>query len=249
MAPGIGLVQAGEGVVVAFRPGLVCARYPLVLPDFRVEFHAARETWELGRLEDVHKRLSPGMTVLDIGAESGDFTALYRSWGASVVPVEPVPQYWPCIRRTFEANGFEPPPAWILGFAGDTTVYRDGDNGCDSWPPCSDGPVVADYGFLHLAHNDTASRWRIDSMPTPMPDALMIDVEGAEWHALSGAEELLTSRPTLVWMSLHPVPLWEWYGKTPEDITDLMKSFGYVGTELPHYGEGEKFFRFESGRG
>lgn len=247
------MATAGRRGVVTFAKGRICDRWDLWLPDFRVDFHAERPQWELGRLEDVAERLEPGMRVLDIGAEHGDFTALYRSWGANVVPVEPVPQYWPCIRSTFEANAFPPPSAWFKGFAADETHLRGDDAGADSWPVCSRGKVVADYGFLHLAWAPEPSRITVDDMralPASVwgvgpPDVLMIDVEGAEWNVLSGAEKTLTSRPVLVWVSVHPTTLSEWYGRTVDDLHALMESFGYIGKQLPNFGEAEEFWRFE----
>lgn len=62
-----------------FEEGLICESWPLLLPDFRVIFFKERPDWERGRLESVHERLKRGMRVYDIGAEHGDFSALYRS--------------------------------------------------------------------------------------------------------------------------------------------------------------------------
>lgn len=234
---------------MTFAPGLICDLWKLWLPDFRVAFHHERPDWERGRLESVHERLKPGMRVFDIGAEHGDFSALYRSWGADVVLVEPSPPYWPCIRRTFEANGFDPPSAWFNGFAADTTRWRSGDFGRVGWPWCSEGPVVADYGFRHLAQDGETPRITIDDLAdlAGAPDALMIDVEGAEWHVLSGARKVLAAGNVLVWVSVHEATMGDWYGRTPLALGAIMADLGYFATALPSHGEAEDFWLFERG--
>lgn len=66
-----------------------------MLPDFRVSFHAARPTWEKGRLESCAELMKPGMTVFDIGAEHGDFTALYRKWVGTCTCGHPLRDHHP----------------------------------------------------------------------------------------------------------------------------------------------------------
>jgi FkbM family methyltransferase len=242
----MGVVYGGEAVT--FEPGLICERWKLMLPDFRVDFHAARPKWEIGRLEYMAERVQPGMAVWDIGAECGDFTALYRSWGAEVVPIEPMPAMWPSIRQSFEANGFEPPPAWFAGFAADRTWRQLDGFGRDGWPSQTIGPVVADPGFLHLAHHArTVPCTTIDDLARLVgpPDIISMDIEGAEWHALSGARQTLRERDVLVYVSVHEPTMRNWYDRGLDDLHILMREVGYEGEQLPHHGEGETFWLYE----
>lgn len=241
----MGMVYGGE-TVTEFADGLICERWPLIMPDFRVTFHAERPKWEIGRLEHMADRVDKDMVAWDVGAEHGDFTALYRTWGAVVVPVEPAPAYWPCIRQTYEANGFGPPPACFRGFAAD--VSRGGRVRLGGWPPESVGPVVADPGFRHLAyHAKQIPCITLDDLAhvAPTPDVLSIDVEGAEWHVLSGAQDLLEMQPVLVYVSVHPPTMRNWYARTPADLISLMHEVGYEGSQLPHHGEAEEFWVWE----
>lgn len=233
--------------MTVFAPGLICDSWKLWLPEFRVAFHAERPDWERGRLESVHERLRPGMRVFDIGAEHGDFSALYRSWGADVVPIEPSPPYWSCIRRTYEANGFDPPQAWFNGFAADVTRRGPDDFGEHGWPRGSLAPVIPDFGFRHLAQDKETPRITVDDLAalTGPPDALMIDVEGAEHAVLTGARGVLAGGDVLVWVSVHKPTMLDWYGRTLENLHALMDGVGYSGTLLPAHGEAETFWLYE----
>lgn len=236
-----------------YKPGLINAKHEIVLPEFRVAFHADRERWEVGRLDDCADKMKPGMVVYDVGAEHGDFTALYKKWvgeSGDVIPIEPAAHYWPFIRGTWEANGFATPPR--LSYVGLIGDKRDGPNHVSSytWPEESEGEGVADGGFLHLAHaHKDVPRTTIDHLANyyAIPDAIVLDIEGAEWNALYGAQALLSEGHPLVWMSFHEDTCWNWYRKKLIDIHALMKDCGYVGEELPHHGEGETFWRYEAG--
>lgn len=231
--------------MTSFVTGRINDRWELELPDFRVEFHAVRPLWEAGRLADCDLRMQPNMRVFDVGAEHGDFTALYRSWvGPSVIPVEAAPRYWPCIRATYEANGFGHPPAAFCGFASSRTTSLEVVT--SGWPPEVEGEVVADPGFKHLAQ-DAAPEITLDHLAsfTGSPDAVVIDVEGAEYRVLEGSRRILQERHVVVWVSVHEPTMLAWYGRTLDDLHRLMGEFGYEGELLPHFGEGETFWRYE----
>jgi FkbM family methyltransferase len=245
-------------------PAKINDRWELVLPDFRRDFHAERPWWEAGRLAVMSERVEPGMCVYDVGAEAGDFTVLYKGWagdGGSVVPIEPAPAMWPCIRETWRANGWVDSDGWFAGFASDVTAepsakFYEGDLTlmADGWPTMALGKVVADPGFRHLAQqtNHTA-QVRLDDLGkvigVPMPDVVVLDVEGAEFEALRGSAGLMIVRRPLFFVSVHDIGEWNslsgWYGRTVEDIHQLMAGFDYTGTLLPENGEGEHFYLYE----
>lgn len=232
--------------------GVIGNTWPLVMPDFRVRFHADRPKWEIGRLRSCAELMRPGMVVVDAGAEHGDFTALYRTWvgeAGDVIPVEPAAHYWPFIRRTLEANGFKRPPALAFeGFAGaesrglgDRTLYR------GAWPRSASGPGLPDGGFRHLAQHDHIPSIRLDELPRygVVPDAIVSDVEGAEWHLLDGARGLLATVRPILWVSVHEPTMAEWYDRTLDDLLALTGEYGYRARELPQHGEIETFWLFE----
>ena len=98
--------------------GVINEKWALRMPDFRAEFHERIPYWEEGRLSHMAERIELGMTVYDVGAELGDFTALYRLWVGDigkVVPVEPKREMWPSIAATWSANFRGPPPLSFVG--------------------------------------------------------------------------------------------------------------------------------------
>lgn len=261
--------------MVSMQPGLINDTYELLLPDFRVAFHAERPNWERGRLESCAELMKPGMVVYDIGAECGDFTALYKKWvspgegvgyrapdgtltygDGDVIPVEPAHHQWEFIRATWHANGFIAEPAF--GYVGLICDEDDDDYWAvwsGRWPLVSEEDTgIPDGGFVHLKHDTRSPRTTIDTLTKTYipPDAIVIDVEGAEWHALNGARQTLEQHRPLVWVSVHDVsddPEWPgslkgWYGKEASDIHNLMVQCGYGYEELPSYGEAERFFLY-----
>lgn len=239
-----------------YEPGLINNKYELVMPDFRVVFHRDRPDWEKGRLESCADLMKPGMVVYDIGAEHGDFTALYRKWvgdDGDVVPIEPSPHYWPFIKGTWQANGFtDPPYVSFCGLIGDIVESTAAGLHLGRWCDHADGKGIPDGGFVHLNQRPTTGMplTTIDVLAVyAAPDVLVLDIEGAEFHALDGARYTLAEHRPIVYVSIHDVgdnagwngPLKDWYHKTPDDIHNLMKDFGYSHELLPSHGEGESF--------
>lgn len=205
-------------------------RWRLLLPEHR----AARPEWpwwEAGRLAAMHHHLSPGDVVYDIGAEEGDFPALFASWGCEVVLVEPNPRVWPNIRAIFDANDLRP-LRWWVGFAAAENDY-DPDAfpsiiEMPPWPRCAFGPVIGNHGFLTLWERPEVDRITIDTLAaiTRPPTAITIDVEGAELQVLLGARQVLAEHRPKVFLSLHP-DFMAAYGDDPVEVLDLMEAAGY----------------------
>lgn len=245
-------------------PTLINERYPINLLPHRVDFHAARPTWESDRLDSMYEMGLTGWTIFDVGAEEGDFTSLYRSWvgdNGTIVAIEPSPCYWPAIRATWEGNGFAGLPICVPAFACDRTYVPEWSDkwknshaatikiADDGWPRASTGPIVPDCGFRMLCERqpDTPG-WRMDDLSDFLgvtPDAIMFDIEGAEWHALSGCERLVAPdgpRPVF-WVSVHDENMINAYGKQFSDIIRLVISWNYDYRYLGTHG-GEDFWLF-----
>ena len=157
-----------------------------------------------------------------------------------VVLVEGSELFWPVIRATFEANGLRPVGCWA-GFASDHDTPDDMSTPSWSTPsltrgaewPGWAGPSLhgaepsTHHGFKSVVESkDTIPNIRFDTLAYRVgaPDALTIDVEGAELLVLRGSERILREYSPLVWVSVHPTLIAHDY---PES--------GILGTGDPDY--------------
>jgi FkbM family methyltransferase len=221
----------------------VGGRWPLLVPPHR-EHVVDWADWELPRLLSMRANLHPGDVLWDLGTEEGDLSALFDRWVGGMVLVEPVPRIWPNIRAVFGANGARNPLDWFVGFVGEATAPADGDpqqraaataageRDESGWPRCSIGPIVEDHSFRHLAQEtDTTPTTTIDDLQRRhgLPvTAVTMDIEGAEWPALHGARRVLRAHRPLLWISVHPDPLRDFYGnRTPGDVLAFLEAQRY----------------------
>lgn len=239
--------------MIPIVPSKINDRWDIMLTEDRHEFHAKRPRWEIERVESCAELMTPGMCVYDLGAESGDFTALYKMWvgpEGTVIPVEPSPPVWPQLRAHWEANNCGPLQGYFAGFASfaDGLIPELQDDkyptifpGDDGWPLCSIGEIIPDFGFRHLAqqahHTPCLSLDTMVERIGHIPDAIVMDIEGSELMALQGAYHLLTEHQPIMWVSIHQPTMGEWYGQTLDDLLRYMHSVGYTGDKL---GEGSE---------
>lgn len=214
-------------------------RWTLRLPAHRArrpQWRIENGGWETERLASMHDTLTAldgedDPVVFDIGAEEGDMPALFASWGCDVVLVEPNRRVWPNMRLIFEENDLNDPLACFVGFAADED---DGTEPEVGWPDCADGRVIGDHGFLNLSERPDVARTTIDRLATTVrrPDAITIDVEGAELRVLRGAAGTLRLDRPLLWISVHPAFMVEMYGDHDHDLHRFLADLGYVGRLL-----------------
>lgn len=215
-------------------------RWTLKLPEHR----AARPVWpwwEATRLACMHHYLGQGGHVVwDVGAEEGDFPALWASWGNRVAMWEPNDRVWPNIKAIWEANDLPEPELCFAGFAA-ATACTEGLRFTPGWPESADGPVIGDHGFANLCERPDIPRVRLDDVQRlaakrgrgiAAPTAISIDVEGAELEVLLGAHETLMRHRPLVWVSVHPEFMQRMYHRAPEELHRYMADCGYERTYL-----------------
>lgn len=229
------------------QPTKINGRWWLLLPEHR---HARVEWpwWEAQRLAAEHhvitsmcRDLPRAPLVHCVGAEEGDFPALYASWCANVALFEPNERVWPNIKAIFEANHLE---SWVLatfvGFAGSTTIHHQPRNEHlgSIWPECADGELIGDHGFCNLWERPDIDSVRIDSFVAHgvrdqlVPDVITIDVEGAELEVLRGAGTVLRVATPVVFVSIHPEFMLDGYGYRDSELHEFMADHGYVGRFL-----------------
>lgn len=237
--------------MVTMMPTTINERWELLLPEHR---HNRQEWdhWEKERLAAMRDHIQPGMTVWDIGAEEGDFPALWASWGADVFLAESNRLVWPNIRAVFDANNLTGHIVGLwVGLVGDKEIELQGAGEPRAhilreteipdgklWPRCAWGPVIGDHGFVALNDGcELAAQTTIDALVAagnPPPDVITMDIEGSELRCVIGAlDTLRLHRPTL-FISVHPEFMAFHYHETPEDLMGVLKALDYEVDLLAH---------------
>ncbi len=69
----------------------------------------------------------------------------------------------------------------------------------------------------------------IKSEKITIPDLIKIDVEGYEFNVLLGMKQILKNYKPIIFIEIHPKKILD-YGKTKEDIDNLLNKYGYKKT-------------------
>jgi len=195
--------------------------------------------WEKERMAAMYHAIRPDDVILDIGTCNGDMSAVFASWvkPAQIILVEPSPDFWPLIKAIFDENGLKPLDCYQV-VVGDKTdpsfdYYIHGDIERELWPKDSENEIKLETGFMHLnEHPDSIPAVRIDEMYLPKIDIITMDIEGSEYEALAGAEEVLLKDRPIVFVSIHPEFMWREHHHSPDDLIHMMQKFGYDATYL-----------------
>lgn len=217
---------------------------PIWMPDHRAQ-RTQRGWWEAARLHSMRTMLNEHDLLLDVGAEEGDLSALFASWGLGIYLVEPNPKAWPWIASMFECNELtQRVHGWYVGLLGDweaecnREVSVKGHLGDLGWPECADEEGVPDHGFFHLAeHLPVSPVMTLDQLVAATkfePTAITMDVEGGELRVMSGAVATLTCLRPKVWISVHDQFMRDMYDQTAEDLHGFMGAFDYDPVYLAH---------------
>lgn len=210
----------------------VNGRWEVVLPD-HIADHPFLDCHEPERFESMAWWLTPGAVLFDIGAEHGCCSAVYAQMVDSIVLFEPTPAFWRNIRLTWEANGLRDPLGCWPGFLTDTTPGPP--RVLNGWPHCAAGNDEAPPGpYRHLATDVDVPSTTVDAWVKASriaPDAMTIDVEGAEWHVLSGASWTIANHRPDIWLSVHTDEMLASHGAQRDWVFSLLHGHGYS-TEL-----------------
>lgn len=217
------------------KPGTVnqTPEWTFVFPDSIADWDAITG-WEKARLASMQTHLKPGMVLYDIGTEHGWLSAVYGAFAGyeNMVLIEPSPEMWVNIRKTWEANGFPAPMACLPMFAGAIHDLPGLPGECADWPAWThDWATLPETGampYRYMGEGHAIRTTTVDQIADIFapPAALTIDVEGFELGVLHGAHRTLEEHRPLVWVSVHP-DLMERQGTTPEQLYAFMGSLNY----------------------
>ena len=220
-------------------------QYWLTLPRPLADWDVYQK-WERERIDSMRDHLTKGMCLFDVGTEQGWCNVVYARMvgGENMVLIEPTPNFWPNIKATWEKNNLWGPRGFYDGLVSDVTT--DTRTGFRDWPASSDGPLIDRNKYQYIHDNgDGIPEIRLDDLVLRMgvvPDAITIDVEGAELLVLRGAERTLRERHPLVWVSIHPDMMLRDYDTDAESLHAFMADHGYTGEYLATDHEEHWFF-------
>lgn len=227
-------------------------------PD-RGLFPVHNNIWDTSRYLEIFERdetafllsiLRSGMTVIDVGANVGWYTALFVHVvgpQGKVLAIEPGPSNIARLKQLAEVNGYGSQlllkELAISNTPGVLTLYLNKDSGANT--------IVSELGSGYGARSDGKMEVNVDtldnviaeSLPTDQTiDLLKIDVERAELAVLQGARQLLSSgRVKALYIEVTDVK--EKNGSNQAYLLNrLLKDLGYTGRacgQLGHLDEKE----------
>jgi FkbM family methyltransferase len=183
-------------------------------------------TYESHEMEVVKREVQKGDVVLDIGANIGFYTLMFAKLVGSegqVFAFEPEPENFRLLKKNVEINGYQNVilvPKAISNKNGTIQLYL-----CES-----------NQG-MHRIYDSVCCQSAIDiesiraddyfSSPHKM-DFIKMDIEGAEYAAIQGMQNLLTQNPQIKIMTeFSPLALFE-YGVDSKDYINTLLKYGFT---------------------
>lgn len=213
-------------------------KYEFVLPEPLASWDVF-DYWEKERIASMEKNLKNGDVLFDVGTEQGWCNLVYAQivGPENMVLIEPTQEFWPNIKETWKKNFDVNPLACVPVLLSDKNTQECDSSGfVDGWPVCADGDLIDrnKYQYIH-ENSEKIPEQTIDSYVAAsgiIPDALTMDVEGAELLILRGAEQTLIQHKPKLFISIHPDLGERDYGIKKEDTINFLESLGYVGEYL-----------------
>lgn len=212
---------------------------PVMLPDPRQRQPHTSIEHEVGERRMVQERVKPGMTVLDVGANVGDYTALLSRlvWPfGRVYALEPAPRTFAKLVRRVGTEGLANVRAFPLA-----AYSRTGEVALNEFPeefsawnslgrPRMAHPVTG-RGEVAIERTEAVEAVRLDEFcrreGIETIDFLKLDVEGAEADALEGASELLRRGAVRLLQFEISRAMLEGTGRRAREVFDLLDRHGY----------------------
>lgn len=216
-------------------------KYKFILPEPLASWDVF-SYWEKERIASMEKHLKKGDVLYDIGTESGWCNLAYAEivGAENMVLIEPTAIFWGNIQQTWEKNMSVPPLATLHALLSDkstTDPFPRGFYGTQgAYPLAAENDIVDRNAYTYIHENtENVPEIKLDDfvkLTGYVPDALTMDVEGAELLILKGAENTLRDHKPKLFISIHPDLGERDYGVKPEQVHAYLDQFGYVGEYL-----------------
>jgi FkbM family methyltransferase len=177
-------------------------------------------TYELAKQERFISAVEPGWTVYDVGANVGYYSVLASNLVGTqgiVHAFEPTPRNLGFLRQHIALNGCSN----VNVFEAAVTDYC----GTAHFDNTRSGPT----GFLDDKGPLAVKVLTLDSLlaeGVAGPDCIKMDIEGAEYKALTGAREILAKHHPVIFLATHGREI-------HEQCLNLLTEFGYRFEPLP----------------
>jgi FkbM family methyltransferase len=176
---------------------VVGGRIFLNLHESAAMVQRAMHSYEPAKHALIRRRLRPGMTFVDVGANKGDFTLLAaRLVGNSgrVISIEPEPDNRSVLQRSIALNGYSNITVMPLALSdrdGTANLQIGSTSGSHTLSPEFDG--LRSLSVPTRTLDAVVAEQRLASV-----DMLKIDVQGLELPVLRGAAETLRANPQII---------------------------------------------------
>ena len=173
--------------------------------------------YEYKKVKLLEKLIKPGLTILDVGVNSGYFTLLAAKLmqdQGQILVFEPAPENYQRVKKTLAYNRYQSISLWPLALFnrnGQLSLFKGVESGCHS--------LIKDSGLgswpvITKKLDDFIFEQNIKKV-----DLIKIDVEGAEIEVLEGARKLLNEQHPQLIIDLHQIDRKKFY--------QLLTDFGY----------------------
>jgi FkbM family methyltransferase len=198
----------------------------------RPQYRALDEDREPAMFRALQRLVSPGMSVLDVGASFGEFAIVLARWcgpGGRVVAFEPAAAARLALLDHLRLNALvdrvDVVDAAVSDFVGEGTLYVIGRSGENTLNPDGFGGRAVPVPVAVTTVDAYCERRALS------PAVIKIDVEGLEFHALRGAAQVIARcRPAIV-IELHPAA-WRAVGESADTGAAAIASLPYALTFL-----------------
>lgn len=200
-----------------------------------------RNQYDKATFDVVREKLSQGDLVYDVGAYDAITSVIVSEivGSSNVVIIEPAEMNWGTIRSYWLANTSALPRATYAGFVSnkDTnyTVYKNEFPPEANWYPPSEFEEHSNFRLLNDRHIPEVVKLpeiKLDTMARIVgpPKGVLVDVEGAEFLVLEGAQKVIEEFHPIFWVSVHPKFMLERFAHKAEYLYEFMEGWGYKST-------------------